>query len=320
MRAVLVYPLAHPCGEEILNAAGIETAVLGDDRAETITVALASAHGVILRGPAKITLDMIERAPDLRVIGALGAGTDNIDLRAATQHGVVVVSGAGVAPTAVAEFSIGAAIAAHRDFLGMHEAMMAGTVDWNTRLSVLAGNELTGSTLGVIGLGNIGREVARLAIALFGAHVLAYDPLVEASDVPPGVELSGLDDMLRSSTTVCVHTALTEQSRGLLGMRELELIGPQGVLVNAARGGIVDEDALFEALSSRKLKGAVLDVFASEPPSQEWIDRLGSVRGLMLTPHMAGVTLQSQEGLCRSVATEVLAVLQGRSSQRLVIP
>jgi phosphoglycerate dehydrogenase-like enzyme len=257
----------------------------------------------------------------LRVIGALGAGVDNIAVAAATAAGIPVVNGSGVAPRAVAEFCIGSAIAAHRNILGMHRAMVDDTVDWRTRLSVLAGTELSGTTFGVIGLGNIGREVARLALATFDARVVAFDPFAASGTTMPGVEMvDTLDELLTASLTVTVNAALTDESRGMLGRRELELIGPDGIVVNAARGGIIDEDALIEVVREGRLKGAVLDVFAQEPPDAAHVQRLAAVPGITLTPHMAGVTTASQEVLSRSVATGVLAVLRGEAPSQIVNP
>jgi D-3-phosphoglycerate dehydrogenase len=306
---------------ELLHQAGVTTEVLEDDQPETIHQAVRGADVVILRGPAKLTAETITEAAKLRVIGALGAGVDNIAVSAATAAGIPVVNGSGVAPRAVAEFCIGSAIAAHRNILGMHRAMVNDTVDWRTRLSLLAGTELSGTTFGVIGFGNIGREVARLARATFDARVVAFDPFAASGTTLPGVEMvESLDELLTASLTVTVNAALTEESRGMLGRRELELIGPEGIVVNAARGGIVDEDALIKVVSEGGLKGAVLDVFAEEPPDPEHIRRLAAVPGITLTPHMAGVTTASQEVLSRSVAAEVLAVLRGEVPTQIVNP
>jgi phosphoglycerate dehydrogenase-like enzyme len=180
---------------------------------------------------------------------------------------------------------------------------------------------MTDSTFGVIGLGNIGRQVARMAGCMFNATVLAYDPLVRADDAPEGVEMvTDLQELLRRSSTVSIHCALTPQTRGLIGREELRLIGGEGVLVDSARGGIVDQDALISALTAGELRGAVLDVFEPEPPGPELLRRLAATPNLVLTPHIAGITTRSQERLARAVAESVVSVLDGVPPARVVNP
>jgi D-3-phosphoglycerate dehydrogenase / 2-oxoglutarate reductase len=320
-RVVLVYPLAHPAGEQTLRDAGCEVRVLDGDDEPSLVEGLAGADAVIVRGPAKITARVIDGAPRLRAIAGLGAGTDNIDVEAATRRGIPVLHNAGIAPQAVAEFAIGAAIAAHRRLLTAHTVTAGGDADWNGRFTTLIGTEMTGTTFGVIGLGNIGREVARMAGCMFDATVLGYDPLVGAENAPPGVELvDDLHDLLRRSSTVSIHCALTPQTRGLIGREELRMIGPEGVLVDSARGGIVDQEALIEALTAGELRGAVLDVFEPEPPGPELVRRLAATPNLVLTPHIAGITTRSQERLARAVAESVVSVLDGVPPARVVNP
>lgn len=320
-RVVLVYALADPAGEQALRAAGCEVRVLSGDDEQSLIDGLGDADAVIVRGPARLTAAVIDSAPRLRAIAGLGAGTDNIDVDAATRRGIPVLHNAGIAPQAVAEFAVGAAVAAHRRMLTAH-AMMAGEgVDWEGRFSTLIGVELTGSTYGVIGLGNIGREVARMAACMFDAQVICFDPHADPARVPSGVEVTDdLDDLLRRSTTVSIHCALTPESRGLIGREELRLIGPQGVLVDTARGGIVDQEALIAALTAGELRGAVLDVFEPEPPDAALLQRLAQVPNLMLTPHIAGITTRSQERLARAVAENVIAALDGGALGRVVNP
>lgn len=320
-RVVLVYALAHPAGEQRLREAGCEVAVLAGDDEASLIAGLRDADAVILRGPAKLTARVIDSAPRLRAIGALGAGTDNIDVEAASRRGIPVLHNAGVAPQAVAEFAVGAAIAAHRQLVKAHRMMVDGEADWDGRFVSLIGTEMTGTAFGVIGLGNIGREVARMAACVFGGEVIGYDPWAAAGAVPAGVQrVDDLHDLLRRSSTVSVHCALTPQTRGLLGREELRLIGPEGVLVDTARGGIVDQEALVAALHAGELRAAVLDVFDPEPPDPALLRRLAETPNLTLTPHIAGITTRSQERLARGVAENVIAALDGAELTRVVKP
>jgi phosphoglycerate dehydrogenase-like enzyme len=311
-RVVLVYPLPHPAGASTLVERGFDVVTLPDDDETTLRDGLEAADAVILRGPAQLTETVLAAAPRLRVIGALGAGVDNIDVDAATRRGIPVLNNSGVAPRAVAEFAIGAAISAHRNMPELHAVTAAAEIDWSGRFGRLMGTELTGTTFGIVGLGNIGRQTARMARALFEAEILAFDPLVGDQPLPEGTTLTAtLDELLERSLTVSVHVPLMPATRGLLGADELRRIGPDGVLIDTARGGIVEQEALIEVLTRRELKAAVLDVFDPEPPPAHLLRRLAGVPGLILSPHMAGVTGAATERLSRTVAESVAAVLMG---------
>jgi phosphoglycerate dehydrogenase-like enzyme len=292
----------------------------GDDE-PSLREALADADGIVIRGPARLTATLIDASPRLRVIGAVGSGTDNIDVAAATARGIRIVHGAGVAPRAVAEFVIGAMVAGHRNFPALDRSVRDLDVDWPARLVRFRAAELTGSTLGVIGYGNIGRTVARLAHAAFDARVLAYDPfLADDTRIGGATLVRDLDTLLEASMTVTVHVPLTDDTRGLLGRGELRRIGPDGVLIDTARGGIVDEPALVDALRAGELKAAVLDVFDGEPPSRHQIDHLASAPNLLLSPHVAGMTDQAFERLSVNVAGGVLELLVGTPATRVYDP
>ena len=311
-KVVMVYPLVNAIGERMLAEKMRLVWPKGEDAA-SISAALEDAEAIILRGPARLTAEMIDKAPKLKVIAAQGAGTDNIDVAAATRRGIPVIYGAGIAPDAVAEYVIGAAVVAHRQFLVSHREFASGSVNWGTRMRDLMGFELTGTTFGVIGFGNIGRSVAKKARGAFNCEILAYDP-----HLPPGTGkeygrlVRDLDELLEKSSTVSVNTPLTPETRGMLKRDQLKRIGPDGVLVDAARGGVVHEADLIAALNAGELKGAVVDVFDPEPPSNEQVARLASARNIILTPHIAGVTNQSQIALSKNVAQGVLDVLAGR--------
>lgn len=319
-KVVMVYPLVAALGERMLEEKMQIVRPKGEDEA-SISAVLEDAEAIVLRGPAQLTARMIERAPKLKVIAAQGAGTDNIDIAAATKRGIPVIYGAGIAPDAVAEYVIGAAVVAHRQFTVAHREFTAGRANWSTRMRDLMGFELTGTTFGVIGFGNIGKSVAKKARGAFNCEILAYDPHLPAGT---GKELgrlvSDLDELLDKSSTVSVNTPLTPETRGMLKRAQLKRIGPNGVLIDAARGGVVHEADLIAALNAGELKGAVVDVFDPEPPSSEQVARLAAAKNIILTPHIAGVTDQSQIGLARNVAQGVLDVMAGRRPSQVRNP
>jgi phosphoglycerate dehydrogenase-like enzyme len=319
-KVVLVYPLPDPAGERLLET-DCRVARLADDSEQAMREALVDAEAVVLRGPAKLTAELLAAAPRLRVIGAVGSGTDNIDVDAATERGILVVHGAGLAPRAVAEWVIGATVACHRGFARLDRAVRAGSVDWAARPTEHRATELTGTVVGVVGYGFIGRAVADLARRAFDAEVVVFDPVLAADDDLGSIKRVGhLDDLLDQSLTVTVHVPLLPSTRGLLGEAELRRIGPVGVLLNASRGGVVDEDALVRILREGALKAAAVDVFADEPPTAAQIALLDSAPNLLLSPHVAGITDRGLRALSVGVAESVLAVLAGRRPERVVNP
>lgn len=318
-KVVLVYPLPAPEVEASLRERADVTRPEGEDEA-ALRRALDGADGVILRGPARITAPMLDDLPTLRVIGAQGSGTDNIAVTEATARGIPVVNGAGVAPTAVAEYVIGAMVVGHRRMLELHRTVTEGPLVWEERMWGYRGRQLSGSTLGIIGYGHIGREVARMAVGAFGVEVLVHDPFLEDDAGLAGVVRVPLRELLERSDTATVHVPLSATTRGLLGREELRRLGPSGLLVDTARGGVVDEAALLEVLAARALGAAVLDVLDPEPPSAEQLAALRGVPGLLVTPHVAGITDEALSTLSRNVVEGVLAVLAGQRAPQVANP
>lgn len=319
-KVVLVYPLTDPAGERMLEEKTRIVRPKGDDQA-SLREALADADAICLRGPARLTAELIEQAPRLKVIGAQGSGTDNIDVAAATRRGIPVIHGAGAAPRAVAEYTLAAMVAAHRGFLASHRRITSGPVDWIKRQEEQGGTELTGTTLGIIGFGYIGKLVAKVARAAFDLQVLAYDPFIPRDSGGQLARLvDNLDEMLEASLTVTVHASLNPTSRGLVRRTQLRRIGPNGALVHVARGGIVDEADLVAALKAGELKAAVVDVYENEPPTREQVARLAEAPNIFLTPHNAGWTDQSKVQLSQNVAQGVLDVLAGRPPRKVANP
>ena len=263
---------------------------------------------------APFSRSIIEASPDLKLIGVSRGGPVNVDLEAATRAGVVVVNAPGRNAQAAAEFTIGLILAASRRIPAAHGELTRGTWRGDYYSWEEAGGELEGETVGLIGLGAISRIVARILQA-FGAHVIAYDPY--ASELP-GVELVGLDDLIARSGIVSLHARLTDETRHILDEKRLRAMRPGAVLVNTARGGLLDYAPLPELLESGHLRGLGLDVYDIEPPPANW--PLLTAPNVVLSPHLAGATRQTAERAATIIAGEVAAYLGGRDLQHVCNP
>ncbi|MEN3185804.1 MAG: phosphoglycerate dehydrogenase [Atribacterota bacterium] len=250
-----------------------------------------------------VTERVLERALHLRVVAKHGVGVDNIDVPAATRRGVMVANAPGSNDQAVAEFTWGLILALARSF------PVAFNMIQKRQWGRVIGIELFGKTLGILGTGRIGKKVARFGVC-FGMRVLAYDEMQNLEFAQQfGITYTSLEVVLQESDFLTIHLPLTDKTRGLLGIRELALMKENACLVNTARGGIVDEEALFTTLKEGKIKGAALDVYAVEPP---WGNPLCSLPNVICTPHTAS---DSVEALCRMdeiSAENVIRVLQGK--------
>lgn len=253
------------------------------------------------RSASKIPASLLERGKKLRVIGRAGVGTDNIDIPAATSLGIAVINAPAGNTIAVAELFFGALIGLVRHVPRAVESMRAGRWD----RSDLLGTELRGRSLGIVGLGRIGSEVAQRARA-FGMNINAFDPYVndERFDLLRVSRCATLENLLRSSDIVTVHTPLTSETKGLIGDAELSHLRPGSIVANMARGGIVDEQALARAVQEKRIGGAILDVFTEEPLSAT--NQLRSLDNVVLTPHLGASTAEGQ----RNVAVDVCAAVR----------
>lgn len=265
---------------------------------DTLNAEIADADALIVRSATKVTADLLDKAPRLRAVGRAGVGVDNIDLDAATTRGVLVMSTPGGNAVSVAEHTFALLLSLARQVPRLDKAMHEGR--WEK--SSAAGTELRGKTLGLIGLGRIGSEVALRADA-FDMRVLGYDPYIsEAAAKEIQVELAPLEKLLAESDFVSLHTALSPATQNLINAKTIALMKQGARLVNAARGELVDEAALAEALKSEKLAGAALDVFAQEPPKNSPLIGLPNV---IATPHVAGSTAEAQEEVGTQVAVQI---------------
>ncbi len=288
-------PLAADARFELIERPGL--------KGEDLTAAVAEADAVLVRSATRITREALSRATRLKVIGRAGVGVDTIDVDAATEKGVAVMNAPAGNTVSAAELACALLLSLIRKVPAADRSMREGKWD----RSSFSGTELYRKTLGLIGAGRIGGEVARRARA-FGMRVLAYDPYLSAEAARGmGVELTALDTVLRESDAISLHVPLTENTRGILGEAQLALLKPSCVIVNAARGGLVDETALIARLKDGRLAGAAFDVFDQEPlPADHPLRALPNV---VLTPHLGASTEEAQLNVAIEIAEAVKAAL-----------
>ena len=300
MARVLVSDALPEQGLAVLaSEPGIELDYRPAAGAADLPEAVAGCAGWIVRSGTKVTAELIAAAGELRVIGRAGVGVDNVDLSAATERGVIVMNTPEGNAVTTAEHAIALIAALARKVPQATASMRAGR--WEK--GRFSGKELFNQTLGVIGLGNIGSLVAERARGLH-MHVIAYDPVVgEERAQRLGVEMVPLDELFERADVVTPHVPLTKDTRGLIGRAAFARMKRGALVVNAARGGIVDEAALVEALDSGKLGGAALDVFEREPPPPD--HPLLGREDVVLTPHLGAATAQAQLNVAIAVAEQV---------------
>jgi D-3-phosphoglycerate dehydrogenase len=280
----------------------------GRDEGRTLAGLLRTADALLVRSETRVTADLLLAAERLKVIGRAGAGVDNIDLEAATDRGIVVVNAPGGNTFAAAEHTLALLLATARRIPPADASLKRG--EW--RRSDFLGVEVRGKVLGLVGLGRVASEVARRAQA-FDLKVVACDPYVSADLAHRlGVEVSDLRGVLEQADFVSLHIPLTEHTRGLIGAQQLAWMKPTAILVNCARGGLVDEAALLSSLDNRRLAGAALDVFEQEPAIE---NPLANHPRVVATPHLGAATIEAQASVARQVAEQVLQVLDGKTAQ-----
>ncbi|HTS22339.1 MAG TPA: hydroxyacid dehydrogenase [Casimicrobiaceae bacterium] len=282
------------------------------ERRDALLAAVAEADALIVRNRTRVDAALVAAASRLRVVGRLGVGLDNIDLAACAARGIEVIPATGANALAVAEYVIATAFLLVRGAYSSTAATAAG--DW-PRAALSSGRELRGRTLGLVGFGSIGRATARLGRAV-GMGTIGFDAHVAASAGEWREERTTprrFEELLRESDVVSLHVPLDPATRGLLGAEALALMKPDAVLVNTARGGVVDEAALAAALKAGRLAGAALDVFETEPLAAG--SPLAGCPNLILTPHVAGVTRESNLRVSMLIAQKVAASLDaGRAT------
>ena len=280
---------------EQMRAAGLQVDVRDDITPEELPGVLPAYDGMVVRSRTKVRQPLIDVCPNLKVIVRGGVGLDNIDADYAKTRGITVMNTPLASSASVAELAIAYMFALARS---VHQASASMKAEkWEKK--AFEGVELAGKILGLIGIGNIGKEVARRANAL-GMTVLAYDPYVKSAE---GVKLVPLDDLLRASDYISLHLPKTKESAGMLGTQAFGKMKEGVRIVNCARGGIVDEQALYDALVSGKVAGAAMDVYAEEPPT-DW--KLVKLPNVIASPHIGAATKEAQGRVGAEVAQKLI--------------
>src|SRR6266853_4203408 len=279
------------------------TVITPDQLADGLEAVLKDADALIVRSAVDVNAQVLRNAQKLRVIGRAGVGVDNIDLEAATKAGIAVMNTPGANAVAVAEHTIALMLALARHLCRADSTTRAGK--WEKKS--LQGTELRGKTLGIVGLGRIGMEVARRARA-FGMEIVAHDPFVSTSVAKEqGIRMAKLEELYGSADYITLHVGLTPQTTGMINAQSLKKMKRGVRLVNCARGELVDEAALAQALKQRQVSAAALDVFNEEPLKSS---PFTSMENVILTPHIAGSTHEAQEAIGYQIALQVKEYLK----------
>jgi D-3-phosphoglycerate dehydrogenase / 2-oxoglutarate reductase len=304
MPRVLVSDKLEPAGLNLLRDAGIELDERHGLSGAALQEALRAADGVIVRSGTRLTAELLENPGRLRAIVRAGVGVDNIDVSAATRRGIVVMNTPGGNTVSTAEHTMALLLALARHV----PAADASTRQGKWERAKFVGTQLAGKTLGVVGLGRVGREVARRAAGL-DMKVIGFDPFLAPDRAAQlGIEsVAGLEQLLPRCDFLTVHTPLTDETRDLIGERQIAGMKPGVRILNCARGGIVNEEALASALRSGHVAGAALDVFVQEPPGDHPLLRLPNV---LVTPHLGASTIEAQESVAREAAQLLIDFLK----------
>jgi phosphoglycerate dehydrogenase-like enzyme len=300
-----------------IQGAGFEVVVHPTKRSLTeaeVTPLVADIIGYVA-GNDDLNSRVIDKAAHLRVISRQGAGFDRIDLEACTRRGIVVCNAFGAGAPAVAEFTFGSIMAVARKMFVGQSALRAG--EWFVRTDI-GGTTLVGATLGIVGLGHIGRELARM-VQGFRMPVLYYDVVRAPDESEIGVSYRELPELLAQADFVSINVGLNPATYHMIGDKELALMKPSAFIVNTSRGGVIDEDALYRAITDGRIAGAALDVFEKEPvsPDNPLLTRPDKV---LVTPHMAGVSDAAKFAMLELATDNLLAVLQGQRPKFVTNP
>ena len=306
MNKVLVSDLLSQQGLDLLIESGdFAVDVMLNLSEPELLERIGDYQALLIRSATKVTVDVIAAASQLKVIGRAGVGVDNIDVQAATRNGILVVNTPEGNTIAAAEHTLALLLALARNLVPASMSLKDGNWERNNFIGV----ELYGKVFGSIGLGRIGREVTRRAQA-FKMQVIAYDPYVSANAAEKiGVRLVDKETLFQEADYISVHTQLTAETYHIVGESEFALMKPTCRLINCARGGIIDEDALYDALKTGQIAGAALDVFENEPAIDTPLRNLDNVLAL---PHLGASTAEAQEHVSVEVARQVINALQGK--------
>lgn len=306
MKVLVADPIAEE-GLDILRGNFEVDVRLGLNPEELLGI-IGQYEALMVRSETKVTSEVINKGERLQVVARAGVGVDNIDIDAATQRGIVVVNAPTSNTISAAEHTVALMFALARHIPQAHNSLKQG--DWLRKKYV--GVEVGNKKLGIIGLGNVGSEVAR-RVKGFRMKVVGYDPYVSLDYAKAlGIELVSIEDLLRESDFITLHIPMTKGAKGLIGAKELSLVKPTVRFINCARGGLIDEEALLQAIEEGRVAGAAIDVFSKEPPKDNPLLKSDKI---IVTPHLGASTAEAQAGVAVDVAEQVAAVLEGRSAR-----
>jgi len=304
MKKVLLSQAINPAGMKILEGK-VEPVILTDSTVETTRKMVVDVEGIILRTNIKVTREIIESAPKLKIISRTGAGVDNVDVAAATEKGILVCDTPGVNSNSVAEQTLAILLGLAKQLKIMDKAVSEG--NWKTRNTGKA-VDIEGKTLGLIGIGRIGSLVADKCRQAFNMKVIAYDPYVKQIE---GIELyPNIDQVFQEADFISIHVPYMKQTHHLVNAKMLNLMKPDAYLINTSRGPLVDEKALIEVLEKSSIAGAGLDVFEKEPPSTD--NPLLRLNNVILTPHSSALSRECVMKVHITAAQAVVDFLSGK--------
>ncbi|MBA4543106.1 MULTISPECIES: phosphoglycerate dehydrogenase [Thermoactinomyces] len=310
-KVLITDPLSEQGIYQLLEAEDVEVKRKPGLTGEELFSAIETADALLVRSQTKVTAELIEKASRLKVIARAGVGVDNIDVPAATKKGIIVVNAPDGNTISTAEHTFAMLIALARNIPQAYRSVISG--EWNRKNFV--GVELNQKTLSIIGLGRIGTELAKRAKA-FRMNVVAFDPyLSDERAAKIGVKKATFEEAIAAGDFITVHTPLTKETRHLINKETFSLMKDGVRILNCARGGIIDEEALYDAIQSGKVAGAALDVFENEPPGEH---PLFSLPQVIATPHLGASTLEAQENVAVDVCEEVLHILRGEPFKNAV--
>lgn len=301
---ILICDEIHPiCQETFQREPDFEVDRRSGLKAEQLQDIIEQYDGLIARSSTDVTAQVIHAAERLKVVGRTGVGVDNVDVKAATEKGILVMNTPDVNTVATAEHTLALLFALVRKIPQADLSVKRG--EW--RRESFKGLELAGKTLGIIGLGRVGRAVALRAEA-FGMTVMAFDPLLDQRDISGlKVQLMNFTEVLTKADFITLHVPLNDETRSMIDDSQLDRCKEGVCIINCSRGGVVNESALWKALERGKVSGAALDVFENEPPSQSGLLKCKSV---ILTPHVAGQTIETSEKAARAIAVQIMDYLK----------
>src|SRR6202012_225006 len=324
-RVFYVKYLAHPIYTEIPKArADVRFDRLENESPESEFAPILLAAHAYQVGAARDEIaphfhvhdDLLKRAPNLLIVSSNGAGFDPVDVDACTKAGVLVLNQSGGNADSVAEHALGLLLTLSKRIIEPERALRR---DRDVNRNALMGTEAEGRTIGIVGIGNVGHRIAELCRGLLRMNVLAYDPYLSKTEIAErGAQKVELDELLQRSDYVSINCPLDKKSRGMIGAKQFAMMQPHAYFITTARGFIHDEDALLEALRSKKIAGAGLDVWSKEPPPAE--HPLLQFDNVLASPHTAGVTKEARENMGRIAARQILDARDGKRPPRIINP